>query len=130
MQQISEIKGEKSFDVLAGIIEPVANIAADEKTASLFVARQIPDGMSLQEYVLQRVKEAVPQLMKCHKKDLITILALLSDMSVKEYKAQMTPDGLMLDMSKLISDPIFNAFFTMSQSRETPSASASENTEE
>lgn len=130
MQQISEIKGEKSFDILAGLIEPVTNIATDKKSAELFGLRPLPKGMTTEQFVLQRVKEAIPTLMKRHKKDLIAILALLSDMTEKEYKEQMTLDGVMGDLSQLISDPIFNAFFTMPQSMEISSGSASENTEE
>ena len=130
MQQISEIKGEKSFDILAGLIEPVTNIATDKKSAELFGLRPLPKGMTTEQFVLQRVKEAIPTLMKRHKKDLIAILALLSDMTEKEYKEQMTLDGVMGDLSPLISDPIFNAFFTMPQSMEISSGSASENTEE
>lgn len=130
MLQISEIKGEKSFDILAGLIEPVTNIATDKKAAELFGVRPLPKGMTTEQFVLQRVKEAIPTLMKRHKKDLIAILALLSDMTEKEYKEQMTLDGVMLDLSKLISDPLFNAFFTMPQSIGTSSVSASENTEE
>lgn len=130
MQQISEIKGEKSFDILAGLIEPVTNIATDKKAAELFGVRPLPKGMTTQQFILQRVKEAIPNLMKRHKKDLIAILALLSDMTEKEYKEQMTLDGVMLDLSQLISDPIFNAFFTMPQSMGISYGSASENTEE
>ena len=130
MQQISEIKGEKSFDILAGLIEPVTNIATDKKAAELFGVRPLPKGMTTQQFILQRVKEAIPNLMKRHKKDLIAILALLSDMTEKEYKEQMTLDGVMLDLSQLISDPIFNAFFTMPQSIGTSFVSASENIKE
>lgn len=130
MQQLSEIKGEKSFDILAEIIEPTTNIATDKASASLFGPRPLPEGMTMKEFVIQRVKEAIPPLMKRHKKDLIKIFAVLSDMTEKEYKEQMTLDGVMLDLSALISDPIFNAFFTMPQSTETSSGSASENTKE
>lgn len=130
MLKLSEIKGEKSFDILAEIIEPTTNIAADKKSAALFGPRPLPEGMTVQEYVIQRVKEAVPPLMKSHKKDLIAIFATLSEMTEEEYKDQMTLDGVMLDLGALISDPIFNAFFTMSQSTKPSSGSASENTEE
>lgn len=130
MQKLSEIKGEKSFDILAGLIEPVTNIATDKEAGELFGRRVLPDGVSVQEFIVQRVKKAIPALMKSHKKDLIKILSLLSDMSEKEYKEQMTLDGIMLDLSDLISDPIFNAFFTFPQSTGTSSGSASANTGE
>lgn len=130
MLKLSEIKGEKSFDILAEIIEPTTNIATDKAAASLFGPRPLPEGMTTQEFVIQRVKEAIPTLMKRHKKDLIKLFATLSDMTVKEYKEQMTLDSVMLDLSSLISDPIFNAFFTMPQSTGESFGSASENTTE
>lgn len=130
MQKLSEIKGEKSFDILAGIIEPVTNIATDKAASELFGVRAMPEGTTLKDFIVDRVKKAVPALMKNHKRDLIKLLSLLSDMTEDEYKAQMTLDGVMLDLSSLISDPIFNAFFTMPQSTEKSSGSASENTEE
>ena len=130
MQQLSEIKGEKSFDILADIIGPVTNIASDKAASELFGARPLPEGVTMREYILSRVKEAIPALMKKHKKDLITILSILSEMSEKEYKEQMTLDGIILDLSTLISDPLFNAFFITSPSMSESSTSASENTEE
>lgn len=130
MKQLSEIKGERSFDVLAEILEPVTNIAADKESAELFGLRPLPEGMTVQEYVLQRVKKAIPALMRRHKNDLITILSLLSDMSEEEYKKQLTLDSVMLDLTSLLSDPVFNAFFTIPQSMSEASVSASENTEE
>lgn len=130
MLTLAEIKGEKSFDILAELIEPVTNIATDEKTAKLFGVRAVPEGMTVKDFILQRVKEAIPALMRNHKRDLIKILSQLSEMSEKEYKAQMTLDGVLLDLSQLISDPIFNAFFTMPQSIDKYSGSASENIKE
>ena len=130
MKQLSEIKGERSFDILADLIEPVTNIASDKKCSELFGVKPTPKGMTPLQFILQRAKVAIPTLMKRHKKDLVKILALLSDVSEKEYLEQMTLDSIIIDLSGLMSDPIFNAFFTIPQSTADSSGSASENTEE
>ena len=130
MKQLSEIKGERAFDVLAELVDPVTNIAQDKTAAELFGRRQLPEGMTVAEYIIKRLRGALPTLLKNHKKDLVKILATLSDMSEKEYTEQLTLDGVLLDLSTLITDPVFNAFFTTPQSTEKSSGSASENTEE
>lgn len=130
MLKLTDIKGERSFDVLADLVNPVANIAADPDAAELFGRRALPEGMTVKEYVLHRLRKAMPVLLKKHKKDVIKILSLLSDMSEKEYKEQITFEGVLTDMSDLMTDPIFNAFFTTQQSMDESFGSASENTAE
>lgn len=130
MFKLSEIKGEKSIDILADLVEPVASIAADKEAAELFGMRDLPEGMSPRDYVIQRIRKAIPALLRNHKKDIIKIFSLLSDMTEEEYIDQLSIDGLLLDTSSLITDTLFNAFFTSTQSIETPSGSASVNTAE
>lgn len=127
MLKLSEIKGEKAFDVLADLTEPIANIAADKKAAELFGVRDLPDGMTIAEFVIHRLKTAVPALMRGHKDDIVTILATLSDVSREEYFESLTLPKVINDFSDLMTDPIFNAFFTTPQSTGKSSGSASEN---
>lgn len=130
MLQLSEIKGERSMDVLAEIIKPVTNIASDKEAADLFGRRPLPDGMTITAYVMQRIRAAMPALLKKHKKDLVKILSTLNEMSEKEYKDQLTTERVIMDVTALVTDPIFNAFFITPQSMGEFSGSASENTEE
>lgn len=130
MLQLSEIKGEKSMDILAEIIGPVTNIATDKKAAELFGRKPLPEDMTITEYVMTRIRAAFPALIKTHKKDLVKILSTLNEMSEAEYKKQLTMESMIVDMTTLITDPIFNAFFITPQSIEISSGSASENTEE
>lgn len=130
MLKLSEIKGEQSIDVLADLVDPVANIASDKEAASLFGRKDLPEGMTVKEYVIQRIRTAIPKLIKSHKKDLVKILATLSLMSEEEYLESLTLETVIVDITSLMTDAIFNAFFTTSQSTEESSGSASENTKE
>ena len=127
MLKLREIKGEKALDVLADLVDPVASIATDKEAAELFGVKDLPKGMTVKEYVIHRLRVAIPKLLKAHKRDLVKILALLSDKSEEEYLEQLTIDGVIVDLSSIMTDELFNAFFTTQQSTEQSSASASEN---
>jgi len=129
MLKLSEIKGEKSIDILADLVDPVANIAGDPDAALLFGKRDLPEGMSVKEYIISRLRKSIPKLLKGHKKDLVKILAALSDMTEDEYSEQLTLDGLIVDLSSLMTDQLFNAFFTTQPSIDQSSGDASEITE-
>lgn len=130
MRKLSEIKGEEAFDILAELVEPIANIAADKKAAELFGVRNLPEGMTVPEYVAHRLKTAVPALMRNHKEDIVTVLSALSGVSRDEYFANLTLPTVINDFSDLMTDPIFNAFFTTPQSMGKSSGSASANIKE
>lgn len=111
MAKLSEIKGERSFDVVAEIVEPVMNIAEDVDAAELFGRKALPNGTSVKEFVIGRIKRAMPVLLKNHKADIIKICAAIEGISEAEYAEAVTPEKVIVDMSELISDAVFNAFF-------------------
>lgn len=130
MLRMSEIKGERCIDILADLVDPVANIAADKDAAELFGKRDIPAGMTVKDYVVYRLRKAIPALLRSHKADLVKIFSTLSEMTEEEYLEQLTFEGIILDVTSLMTDALFNAFFTSTQSIETSSGSASVNTAE
>lgn len=109
--KLSDIKGERTFDVIAEIIEPIANIAADTEAADLFVRKKLPEGMEAKEFVLQRVKASIPVLLKNHKGDLITILAAIEGVPAAEYAESLNLVKLTRDAVELLNDEAFKAFF-------------------
>ena len=54
--KLSDIKGERTLDVIAEVIEPIANIAEDEKTAALFKREKLPEGENATTFLLKRIK--------------------------------------------------------------------------
>ena len=127
--RLSDIKGDRVFDVIADIIDPIANIASDETASALFRREKLPEGMTAKEFLLERARKAVPALLKGHKSDIITVLATIEGISADDYRASLTLAKLMQDTAELLTDEAFGELFISAQSG-TSSGSAREITEE
>lgn len=110
--KLSEIKGERALDVIADIIEPVANIAMDEVASDIFNKKECPEGTDTTTFVVERLKKSIPALIKGHKTDLVTILATINDVTADEYTENMTIVSLIKDSIDLVSDDAFTELFT------------------
>ena len=62
--RLSDIQGERVFDVIADIIDPIANIAEDDAASAMFRREKLPEGMTSKEFVTQRARKALPALLK------------------------------------------------------------------
>ena len=127
--RLSDIKGDRVFDVIADIIDPIANIASDETASALFKREKLPDGMTAKAFLLERARKAVPALLKGHKSDIITVLATIEGVSDDDYRASLTLAKLMQDAAELLTDEAFGELFISAQSG-TSSGSAQESIEE
>lgn len=126
--RLSDIKGDRVFDVIADIIDPIANIAEDDAAAALFKKEKLPDGIEQKKFLLCKVRKALPALLKGHKGDIITILASIQGVSNEDYSASLTLAKLVTECIELLTDDAFTELFISAQS-ETPSGSAQESTE-
>ena len=109
--KLSEIKGERVFDVVADIIDPVISIAMDKDAAAIFERRPCPEGMTPTEFVLSRIKESLPKLVRSHKGELVTIMASVNDMTPAQYEEGLTFPKLIKDLTDLFTDEEFLGFF-------------------
>lgn len=125
--KLSDIKGERVFDVIADLIDPIANIAEDKEAADLFTRKAVPEGMTVKQFVAARVKKSLPSLLKEHKRDMIAILSAIEGTSQEEYRESLNLVKLTADFAELLTDEAFQVLFTSAQSG-TDSGSASENT--
>lgn len=126
--KLSEIKGERTLDVIADIIDPIANIAEDEAASELFRREKLPEGMTAKQFLLKRARRAVPALLKGHKADIIAILSTIEGTSPEDYTGALNMVKLFKDCTDLLTDEAFAALFISPQS-EKPSGSASESIE-
>ena len=127
--RLSDIKGDRVFDVIADIIDPIANIASDETASALFKREKLPEGMTAKAFLLERARKAIPALLKGHKGDIITVLSTIAGVSADDYRASLTLAKLMQDTAELMTDEAFGELFISAQSG-TSSGSAQEITEE
>lgn len=126
--RLSDIQGERVFDVIADIIDPIANIAEDEQASAMFRREKLPEGMTAKEFMTQRARKALPALLKGHKGDIIAILAAIEGVSEDAYRGALNLVKLMRDAAELLTDDAFTALFLSAQSGKS-SGSAQENTE-
>ena len=124
--RLSDIKGDRVFDVIADIIDPIANIASDETASALFKREKLPEGMTAKSFLLKRARKAVPALLKGHKSDIITVLSTIEGVSADDYRASLTLAKLMQDTAELMTDEAFGELFISAQSGNS-SGSAQEN---
>lgn len=126
--KLSDVKGERTLDVIADIIDPVANIAESDAVKALLKKEKLPKGEKRISAVLHRIRENVPALLRNHKRDIISILSTIAGQSYGEYAENMSIASLARDLNELISDEPFVELFMQAQTVE-PSGSAQENTE-
>ena len=112
--KLSEIKGERVFDVIADIIEPVAAIAQDEEAVKLFTAKDKPEDMTPWEYFVDRAKVAVPVLMRKYRSEICRLMASINGVTVEQYidgipnpKHEDDPDAPEYEMLPLTVPKLF-----------------------
>lgn len=110
--KLSDIKGDRVFDVIADIIEPACNIATDDEAGKFFKRDSRPEDMSVREFTLKQIKEALPPLLKTHKEDLIKIMATLDGISPEEYKKNLTMAGLFQGLYEILTDEDLLSFLS------------------
>ncbi len=126
--RLSDIKGDRVFDVIADIIDPIANIAEDEAASEMFRRKALPEGMTAKKFMLQRAQKSVPALLKGHKSDMIAILSAIEGTSTERYTGTLNLAKLFKDCVELLTDEAFTTFFTSveSETEGNPSGSAME----
>lgn len=110
--KLSDIKGDRVFDVIADIIEPVATIAQDEEAMKLFNSADKPEDMGGWEWFVERAKKSIPVLMHKYKGELVKILATVNDVSEEEYVSELNVPKLLANVIDLVTDSEFISFFS------------------
>lgn len=109
--RLSDVKGERVYEVLATIIGPITNMALDEHVTAMFSREDTPEGMTPWQHFLLRAKEHLPYLVSEHKEDLSAILASIEGVDTEEYVEGLTLDKFMSDVLGLLTDGDMRAFF-------------------
>lgn len=123
--KLSDIKGYRVLDVIADIIDPIANIAQDKDVAAMFKREAVPDGMEPREFFAARMRAGMPALLKGHKSDIITILAMIEGVAPEQYAASLNLAKLFTDVMELLTDDAFVNFLSSSETGKGASAPGS-----
>lgn len=108
--KLSEIKGERVFDVIADLVDPVAAIATSDEVKELRTRRECPDGVDPRDYMAARIRRVLPKLIREHKADAIKVLATIEGVTPDEYAESLTLPKLISDATELVSDEVFMDF--------------------
>lgn len=114
--KLSDIKGDRVFDVIADIIDPIANMVQDKDVAAMFKREAVPDGMEARDFFVKRMCKGLPVLLKGHKADIIAIMAAIEGVTPEQYAESLNFPKLFTDTMELVTD---NAFLDFLSSQET-----------
>lgn len=120
--RLSDVKGERTFEVVADIIEPVYRIAQDEAAVEMLSPKPCPEGDDPKKFMARRLVAGVPALLRSHKGDLVAIMAAIEGEDAEEYAASLDLAKLVVSLTELVSDPALMGFLASAAggSGETP----------
>ena len=113
--KLSQIRGDRVLEVIAELIDPIANIATDKEAIEMFSRAKLPEGADPNEFLLKRIKKSAPYLLKTHKADIVAILAAVDGSSYEDYAKKLTIVKLLQDFTELLNDEDFRALFFSAQ---------------
>lgn len=113
--KLSDIKGDRVLDVIAGIIDPIANMVQDKDVAAMFKREAVPEGMDARDFFAKRMCKGLPILLKSHKADIIAIMAAIEGVTPEQYAASLDFPKLFTDVMELVTDDAFLNFLSSSE---------------
>lgn len=113
--KLSGIKGDRVLDVIADIIDPIANMVQDKDVAAMFKREAVPDGMEARDFFAKRMRKGLPVLLKSHKADIIAIMAAIEGVTPEQYAASLDFPKLFTDVMELVTDDAFLNFLSSSE---------------
>ena len=113
--KLSNVKGDRVFDVIADIIDPIASMVQDKDVAAMFKREAVPDGMEARDFFAKRMCKGLPVLLKSHKADIIAVMAAIEGVTPEQYAASLDFPKLFTDVMELITDNAFLDFLSSSE---------------
>lgn len=105
--KLSTIKGEANLDIIADLLEPIGNIAQDDKYKKFLPIPPVK-GESPKTTVIKYLLKNLPALLRDHRHDVATILSIFGGSSV----ADMTLVTVVNGFKELATDTEFLELFT------------------
>lgn len=105
--KLSEITGSRAVDVIAELIQPLANIASDKENVGQLFNVKPEAGESSEDATVRHLKNNVPLLLKTHNDDIRQILAIINE----EDPEKISVPGVVKGVLDLIGDDDFMSLF-------------------
>lgn len=110
--KLSDIRGDRVLDVIADIIDPIANMVQDKDVAAMFERKAVPEGMDARDFFAKRMRKGMPVLLKGHKADIIAVMAAIEGVTPEQYAASLDFPKLFTDVMELVTDDAFLDFLS------------------
>lgn len=123
--KLSDIKGDRVLDVIADIIDPIANMVQDKDVAAMFKREAVPEGMDARDFFAKRMCKGLPVLLKGHKADIIAIMAAIDGVTPEQYTESLDFPKLFTDVMELVTDDAFLDFLSSSETEKGADAPGS-----
>ena len=91
--RLSELKGERAVEIIADLIEPITNIALDQKNLKLLRPKK-KEGETDREAAVRDFKIKIPNLLKTHKADVVSILCTLNEVKPEDLSLAEIMKGI------------------------------------
>lgn len=121
--KLSEITGSQAVEVIAELIDPLANIASDRENIGNIFNVKPNEGESKGEATIRMLKESVPILLKTHNADVRRILGIVNS----EDPESLTVPQIVKGTFDLLGDDDFMALFMSAvpkEARQQPTKSS------
>lgn len=113
--KLSDIKGDRVLDVIADIIDPIANMVQDKDVAAMFERKAVPEGMDARDFFAKRMCKGMPVLLKGHKADIIAVMAAIEGVTPEQYAESLDFPKLFTDVMELVTDNTLLDFLSSSE---------------
>lgn len=113
--KLSDIRGDRVLDVIADVIDPIANMVQDRDVAAMFKREAVPEGMEQREFFAERMRKGLPVLLKGHKADIIAVMAAIEGVTPEQYAESLGFPKLFTDVMELVTDDAFLDFLSSSE---------------
>lgn len=110
--KLSEVRGERVFDVIADLIPPLCRMASHGSVKEVMGGRAVPDGKDPREHAIEQIERLAPTLIKECKDDVIDVLCVIGGTDRSEYVENMTIMSLWDDVAELLGDDDFISFLS------------------
>lgn len=131
--RLSDVKGDRSFEVLAEIVDYTWNIAdtivtTQELSALMPTVTKNEDGTvntgAMKKDFIAIARKLAPTILKTNKEDIIGIFVSISGKSRDEVVEDMTPLTVIRDVYELFTDEVFFDFLAQLATDVTAKAAA------
>ena len=102
--KLSEIRGERVFDVIADITDPLFRIASDDAVMGAFQGAAQASSEDGETDYAKALKGIVPVLLKAHRDDLVAVLSAVNGVTAEEYLDGLTMPKLLTDVYDILTD--------------------------